>query len=148
MLYPLHYREHSIQRRKHLHSRWWLGSSPTGPNENLELEFSGAWEPIGNSGPPRPYQREDPNIVFLQETKLNISGFQRVKKRMGFRNGLEIESEGRSGGIALMWKEEVELEEKISQNTIFMPSFNAEPKKKRRLTRVYGHLEASKREQV
>lgn len=148
MLYLLHYREHSIQRRKHLHYRWWLGSSPTRPNENLELEFLGAWEPTGNLGPPRPYQCEDPNIVFLQETKLNISSFQRVKKWMGFRNGLEIESEGRSGGIALMWKEEVELEVKNFSKHHIHAKFQCRTKKKGRLTRVYGHLEASKQEQV
>lgn len=40
---------------------------------------------------------------------------------MGFRNGLDVEFEGRSGGIAFLWKEEIDLVIKnFSKNTYML----------------------------
>ena len=44
------------------------------------------------------------------ETKAGAKRMTKVKERIGFPNGLVVPSEGKSGGIALLWIREVEVE--------------------------------------
>ena len=55
-------------------------------------------------------QRWNPRIIFLMETKASVRRMTKVKERIGFPNGLVVPSEGKSGGIALLWIREVEVE--------------------------------------
>ncbi|KAK8314978.1 hypothetical protein V6Z11_D01G207100 [Gossypium hirsutum] len=50
-----------------------------------------------------------PDIIFLCETKMNVIEFQRVQTRCRLQNGLVVNLEGRSGGLALMWKDELDV---------------------------------------
>lgn len=52
-------------------------------------------------------RKEDPNIVILQETKLKVRQIEKCKFRLGFDNYLVVDCNGRSGGLALLWKNEV-----------------------------------------
>ena len=54
-------------------------------------------------------RRWDPRIVFLLETKLRKRRMERVRDKLGFANGLVMPSQGRSGGLALLWKREVAI---------------------------------------
>ena len=64
-------------------------------------------------------QRWKPNIVFLMETKSKVKRMERIKNRVGFANGLIVPSRGRSGGVALFWTREINLEIKsFSRNYI------------------------------
>ena len=51
-----------------------------------------------------------PKIVFLSETKLITKCMERIRDRIGFANGLFVPSHGRSGGLALLWTRETDLE--------------------------------------
>ena len=51
-----------------------------------------------------------PKIVFLSETKLRTKRMERIRDRIGFANGLFVPSHGRSGGLALLWTRETDLE--------------------------------------
>lgn len=54
--------------------------------------------------------KEDPNYVFLMETKADMGWMIMVRDRCKFKNGLIVPSEGKRGGVALFWKEEVKLD--------------------------------------
>ena len=54
--------------------------------------------------------KEDPKYVFLMETKANMECMIMVRDRCKFKNGLIVPSEGKSGGLALFWKEDVQLD--------------------------------------
>ena len=47
---------------------------------------------------------EEPDLVFLMETKLLEDAMKGKKYEVGFTQGLIVPSEGRSGGLALLWK--------------------------------------------
>ncbi|KAK8300260.1 hypothetical protein V6Z12_D05G376500 [Gossypium hirsutum] len=50
-----------------------------------------------------------PDIIFLCETKMNVIEFQRVQIRCKLQNRLVVNSKGRSGGLVLMWKDELDV---------------------------------------
>lgn len=54
--------------------------------------------------------KEDPAIAFLMETKLDLDWMGKVKDRCKFKKGLVVPSRGKSGGLAMFWKEEVKLD--------------------------------------
>ena len=55
-------------------------------------------------------RRWDPKVVFLSETKKNIAGMKRVKVKLDFVNGFYVQREGKGGGLAMLWRKEVNLE--------------------------------------
>ena len=82
----------------------------------------------------------DPRIVFLLEAKLRKRRMERVRDRLGFTNGLVVPSRGHSGGLALLWKREVNLNIKSFSNfhidaTITEVNTSLEW----RITGFYGH---------
>jgi hypothetical protein len=44
------------------------------------------------------------------ETKLRQKKMERLKSKMGFQNFFVVDCVGRSGGLALLWREDLELE--------------------------------------
>ena len=58
----------------------------------------------------RMVSKEDPNFVFLMETKADMEWMIMVRDRCKFKNGLIVPSEGKSGGLALFWKEGIKLD--------------------------------------
>ncbi|XP_042974662.1 uncharacterized protein LOC122306298 [Carya illinoinensis] len=54
-------------------------------------------------------RREDPEVLFLMETKMSSWQMERIRVSMGFGCCFTVPSEGRSGGLALLWKNEVNL---------------------------------------
>ena len=57
-----------------------------------------------------------PKIVFLSETKVRKNRIERIKDRIGFTNGLSVPCHGRSGGLALLWTRDINLEIKSYSN--------------------------------
>ena len=55
-------------------------------------------------------QQWNPKIAFLMETKVGIRKMERFRTRIGLPNGIIIPSNGRSGGIALLWKKDLDVE--------------------------------------
>ena len=54
-------------------------------------------------------EKEAPSLVFLMETKITRKRQHKMKEiqnSIGFTQGLIVPSEGRSGGLALLWKPE------------------------------------------
>ena len=56
--------------------------------------------------------KEEPNIVFLMETKSNREWMEQVKDRCKMKHGLIVPSDGSKGGLAMLWKEGIKVEVK------------------------------------
>lgn len=54
-------------------------------------------------------QHKDPDILFLQETKLPTKKVEAIKIRLGFTCYLGVDCEGRGGGLAFLWNSNTEL---------------------------------------
>lgn len=54
--------------------------------------------------------REDPDIIFLQETKVYAPFFTSNKFKHGFQNVFVVDCDGKSGGLTFLWKDDVSLE--------------------------------------
>lgn len=55
-------------------------------------------------------QEKRSNLVFLSETKLEVSRLKRVKRRLGFLGCVGVNPIGRKGGLALLWRNQNEVE--------------------------------------
>jgi exonuclease III len=91
-------------------------------------------------------KKEDPDVLFLSETKLDKKGIEKIKYKLGFPNVVFKECEGKSGGLAMFWKRGINLSLRwmghmhIDVNIIEDDGF------KWRLTGIYEEPRADKRE--
>ena len=65
-------------------------------------------------------KKEDPTIVFLMETKSNTDWMNNVQERCKLKHGFIVTSNGKSGGLALLWKEDTIVDVKFSLKHILM----------------------------
>ena len=61
----------------------------------------------------RAIKREDPSLVFLMETKLEVDEMKRVQHEIGMVQGIAVPSVGKSGGLALLWKSDMKVSVKF-----------------------------------
>jgi len=54
-------------------------------------------------------RRINPDVLFLSETHLDFAKAEKVKRRAGFDHMAVHESDGRSGGLLLLWNEETSI---------------------------------------
>jgi exonuclease III len=52
-----------------------------------------------------------PAVVFLMETRMGEERALGLKRDLGFSNAIVIKSEGLSGGLLLLWRQDVTVEE-------------------------------------
>lgn len=52
---------------------------------------------------------EDPILIFLMETKRFVSEMNEIKEKLDQSQGLIVSSNGRSGGLALLWRRGVDV---------------------------------------
>lgn len=52
----------------------------------------------------------NPDVIFLCETKLRNNEFETVRKKCRLDGCFVVYSVGRRGGLALLWKEEVNVQ--------------------------------------
>jgi hypothetical protein len=85
-------------------------------------------------------------MVFLMETKLRKQKMEIIRSRLGFPNMIAVDSKGRSGGLAMLWGEDIHVEiQNYSQRHIngrvSIPGGGGTWM----LTGFYGHPDPSKR---
>ena len=82
-------------------------------------------------------REKDPKVVFLMETKRTVEEMRWIQADLPYRCTLAIPSIKRRGGLALMWKEEVDLHiQTFSPNHVDALIFN-ESNPQWRLTGFY-----------
>lgn len=80
------------------------------------------------------------------ETKVGVTGTVKVKERIGLPNGLIIPTEGRSGGMALLWVRDLDVEIKnFSRSHIDAIVIDPKSRFKWRMIGFYGNSEISLR---
>ena len=90
-------------------------------------------------------RKQGPKILFLMETKFDTKCFEYIRLRLGFFGCFVIPSLGRSGGLALIWKDDANVTiSNFSQHHIDLHVSSANGKWWR-FTGFYGHLEAHRR---
>ena len=79
-----------------------------------------------------------PTVLFLMETKLNNGRIEDIRTKIGFDYAFTAPSVGRSGGLALLWKQEVDMcIQNFSQHHIDAHMDSTQPRCWR-LTGFYG----------
>ena len=51
----------------------------------------------------------NPAVVFLSETKKEVRELEKLKWSLGFRHDVAVSCVGRSGGLALLWRDSVRV---------------------------------------
>ena len=93
-------------------------------------------------------RRWNPYLVFLMESKANVKRMEKVKYKLGFSTGLFVPSKGCSGGLALLWSKEVNLEiQSYSPHHIDAIISKQQNNNTWRFTRFYGHPETHLRKE-
>jgi hypothetical protein len=93
-------------------------------------------------------EEKKPRILFLMETKCSKVHMEVVRIKLGFAGAFIVDSVGRSGGLALLWKDDKEVEiQNFSRRHI-----NAVVKEDGllpwKLTGFYGHPDWAKRHEA
>lgn len=57
-------------------------------------------------------KQAQPDVIFLSESHLDKIKAEKVRRRIGYDHMIIHESDGRSGGLLLLWKKGVTIEEK------------------------------------
>ncbi|PPS07048.1 hypothetical protein GOBAR_AA13599 [Gossypium barbadense] len=81
----------------------------------------------------------NPDLNFLSETKMSDNEFRRVQNICRLQNGLVVNSEGRSGGLALMWRDGTNVSIQSYSKHHIDSMVNLENNRKMRVTGFYGH---------
>ena len=88
-----------------------------------------------------------PKVLFLMETKLSGKRMEGIRTKVGFDYAFTVPSVGRSGGLALLWKQEVDVRiQNFSQHHI---DAHIDPNQLQcwRLTGFYGCPEQHRRKE-
>lgn len=62
-------------------------------------------------------KQEEPTIVFLVEMKSDLEWMIKVRDQYKFKNGLIVSNRGKSGGLAMFWKEGIKLDIQTYSNS-------------------------------
>ena len=91
---------------------------------------------------------EDPILIFLMETKLVIAELDVIKEGLKRTQGLVVPSKRRSGGLALLWKQDLNVSvQSFSKSHIDTIINQNDGSQSWRFTGFYGNPDTSKREE-
>ena len=89
---------------------------------------------------------EDPNLVFLMETKSDKEWVKIVRDQCGFKDSYVVPSDGLKGGLALFWKSDIKVDV-LNSSLSFIDALikGGDRIGCWHLTGFYGHPETSQR---
>ncbi|XP_059455195.1 uncharacterized protein LOC132185439 [Corylus avellana] len=91
-------------------------------------------------------KEKKPNFLFLMETISNKKRMEQLRVKLGYEGLFVVEPVGRSGGLALLWREAHELEiQNYSRRHINAIVKLADEDFQWKLTGFYGHPDSTKR---
>ncbi|TYG40891.1 hypothetical protein ES288_D12G130400v1 [Gossypium darwinii] len=98
---------------------------------------------LGNSAKIRELKQliavNNPDVIFLSETKMSANDFRRVQNNCRLQNGLAVNSEGRSGGLTLMWRDGMNVSIQNFSKHHIDSKVRLDDNKTIRVTGFYGH---------
>ncbi|XP_043693127.1 uncharacterized protein LOC122643577 [Telopea speciosissima] len=83
-------------------------------------------------------RRDNPDVVFLRETKSKDAVIERIMRRGNFHGLVMVKPEGAAGSLALLWKENVKLSIKIAEKNFIDMEISMVDAMPFLLTCVYG----------
>jgi hypothetical protein len=89
---------------------------------------------------------EEPDILFLCETKLKEKEIEYLRWRLNMPNMIAKDCEGRCGGLALFWRREVKVSLRWKSRYHIDVDVEEEDGKKWRLTGIYGESKAGEKD--
>jgi exonuclease III len=89
--------------------------------------------------------QEDPSILFLSKTKLATKQAEAFRWKLGLTNMICRPSEGRSGGIALFWRNGIDVSLK-AMSKYFIDVEVGGGENKWRFTGIYGEPRSDKKD--
>jgi exonuclease III len=93
-------------------------------------------------------KKVDPDILFLCETKLDEPRMQKFQLLLGLPNMLVRKCDGRSGGLAMFWRREINVSLRWMGRMHIDVDVEEEDGFKWRLTGIYGEPRHDKREET
>ena len=89
---------------------------------------------------------KNPVLVFLSETKASVSRIKRLQRKLELTQGIAVPSDGQSGGLAMLWREGVDVRlRSVSHSHIDVCVIGEGGACSWRATGFYGHPDARKR---
>ena len=89
------------------------------------------------------------HVVFLCETKLHEKELENVRRKCGMDSCFRVGSEGRSGGLATMWKHDITLSlRSFSKNHIDMEIEQRDGEQSWCLIRIYGKPDTNRKKET
>ncbi|KAK5802521.1 hypothetical protein PVK06_030121 [Gossypium arboreum] len=88
----------------------------------------------------------DPDIIFLSETKINVDKFSSVHSKCKMEGCLAVNANGKSGGLVMMWKESNKVEVQTYFSNYNDSIIKLENNNPIRFTGFYGNVEPNKRQ--
>ena len=89
-----------------------------------------------------------PKVLFLMETKRSVTEMKQITNDLPYQGVFVVPSVGRSGGLAMIWKEEVNLHiQTYTQNHIDAIIYNNSGPAWR-ITGFYGQPDANRRHET
>ena len=89
---------------------------------------------------------EAPLLIFLVETKAKVPGVARLQAKLDYTQGIIVPSNGKSGGLALLWKEGTNVwTHKYSNSHIDVVVTDTTSNMRWRATGFYGHPDTKQR---
>lgn len=86
-----------------------LRFSSAEPNDYPKLDCRGLWKQHVVDVLSQLVGEKSPNVLFHMETKQSINEMRWIQVRLPYRCMLAVPSIRRSGGLALLWMEEIDL---------------------------------------
>jgi exonuclease III len=91
-------------------------------------------------------RQEDPDILFLSETKMDKDKVQGFRWKLGLTNCMAKSCEGKSGGLAVFWRKEINLHIRAISRLYIDADVTEEDGFVWRLTGFYGEPSSEKKE--
>lgn len=96
-------------------------NSPASQNEDNSMELPRVGERRDNSWPSDIQKEEDPDILFLSETKMDEHRIKGLRWKLGLTNMVVKDCLGRGGGLAIFWWKDIDMHVRlISQLYIYV----------------------------
>ncbi|XP_030946004.1 uncharacterized protein LOC115970518 [Quercus lobata] len=112
----------------------------------ISWNYRGLGNPLTVNALQKVVLEKDPTLVFLMETKFDVSEMDGIKRKIERQQGLVVPSIKRAGGLALLWKNSLQVDIlTYSPRHIDAIVTEKQGMKKWRFTDFYGHPETGKR---
>ena len=90
-------------------------------------------------------KHEDPRVVFLTETRLELKNLEFLRRKLGMYGSWGVERAGSGGGLAILWKEEIQVTVQSFSLAHIDATFRVIGTTEWHFTSFYGHPETTKR---